>query len=276
VEDAQRFQTRLDRHSHHFWKILSKLELIEKRHRFRVARFLWFSPRIHKFIWGGEVFAPARGWFHGGGNLFFLLLPSLLRHNVTLLGWFSRATRYFDRFVHYMTFKLCLQCVCREKISYKYVVNNIGSADKVVLHQDFAKTVVDSRDLSILPQKELTSITWLLCPYILVNANPYVDIYWLIELVKNEVDHVWVSRIVYFAWDKEDIELFDVLVDSFWQENVTVFDWTQYDVYTTMSVVSHASVVIAIRLHIIATAHRLRVPLRHIVYQEKIEKFFNS
>jgi len=275
VEDAARCKTRLDRHSTVIGDLLSKVEFVEKHHRFRVARFLWCSPHIHKFIGGWEVFAPVRGWFHGGGNLFFLLLPSLLRRNVTLLGGYSRAIWYFDKFVHYLTFKFCRQCVCREETSYKYVIDTIGFTPKVILYEDFAKTVVDSLSLSILSENELFSITWLHCPYILVNANPYIDIYWLTDVVKTEVWRLGVSRVVYILWDKEDAGVWGVLIDIFWHENVTVFDWTKYDIVSTMSVISHAESVIAIRLHIIATAHWLWIPCRYIVYQEKIKKFFN-
>lgn len=276
MENVERFQERLERHSALLWDLLCKVELVAKSDRLTVIRFLWFSPHVHLFVGWGEVLAPARGRFHGGGNLALLLFPALLMKRVTLLGGFSRAQSMLDKGVHRLTLKWCVNCVCREHISYEYVVSTYRSHKPTLLYHDFALDIVDSLKLSILTQKDLISITWRQCPYLVVNATPYIDIDELTDLVKSVLVETGLKHVVYVPWDIEDKPILALLRDRLWHVEWTQFDWTQHDILMSMSTIQRATKVVAVRLHLIATARRLDTPYAYLVYQEKITKFLNS
>lgn len=276
VDDVDRFLTRLHRHEYYLWDILCKLKLVSKHRKLEVIRYSLLSPDIHIFLWGGEVFTPARGWFHWWRNMFILYHMQFFRGNVTILWWISVATTWRCKLLYSLTLRRARLLILREQYSYDYVVNTYDLRYKAVLYHDFWYDVVDSLRLSILTEKDMASKTWLLCPYLLVNANPYVDMSILTKLVSTLTNARVSTSVVYFPCAQEDIALFEVFVANNVDTIVTLFDWTKHDMLTVISVYKYAYRGVWIRLHFLAMLYWMGVGYDYVVYQEKVEKFFKN
>ena len=273
VEDASRFQERLDRHSVIMWDLLSKVKLVEKWHKRDVIKYSILSPGIHKFLWWWEVFAPARGWFHWWRNMLILYRLDFCTHNVTLLGWISKATNRWYQLLYSLTLPRCNTIILREKTSYEYVVNAFKLAKNTFLYHDFWYDIINSQKTSQWVALTTSSISCLSCPYMVVNCNPYIDMSILTDIVVKLTDRQSISTLVYFPWDKEDILFYDHLSLSLPRYTWTLFDWTKYDIWTAIALIRDASCAVWVRLHLLAMCQRIGIPYEYVIYQEKIEKF---
>lgn len=276
VENVDWFWTWLQRHESLLWDALSKVKLIAKSDKLSVIRYSILDPRVHLFLWWGEVFTPARWWFHWWRNLYILYRFSFVRHNVTLLWWVSKAQNRLFRLLYRVTLSSCDKIILREKSSYEYVIRNYVSRDIVTLYQDFWKTVVDSLRMSKQDEKLLLSKPRPQCPYLIINTNPYVDMSILTKKLSTLTGNVSVDMCVYFPWDKVDSQYYDVLSTSFSTYNWTLFDWTKYDIWTIIDLFKHATFGLWVRLHVLSMFHRYNIPFDYVVYQEKISKFLQS
>lgn len=273
VEDIDRFWTWLQRHSVYLEGILSKVELISSHDKISVIRHSILSPNVHIFLWWWEIFSPARWWFHWGRNMYILYRHQFLRHNVTLLGWVSKANNSLFKLLYRLTLSKSDKIILRDPISYEYIVSNYSSRGKVILYKDFGQAFIDSLDLSTLTEETPTSITRPHCPYVIVNTNPYIDISVLTQMLSKLTVEKNLKTFVYIPWDKEDTVFYGILTDKYRQYDWTYFDWTLYDILSTIDLFRHATFWVAVRLHILAMLQRFAIPYDFIVYQEKIEKF---
>lgn len=274
VWDKERCQSRLEKHISFLWDRLCNVRLISKHDIVSVIRYSIIDPWVHKFLWWWEVFAPARGWFHGWWNMYILYFFSFWIKNVTLLGWISKAhTRPF-RLLYQLTLPFCHNIILRENISYEYVTTHYRSKNKTILYHDFAYDIIQHPALSILTEEQLASKTWLLCPYILVNTNPYVDMSTLTKKLSTLTKNVSNSLFVYFSADEEDKPFFNYISVNIWHNKLTMFDWTKYDLLTTMSVYFYCQMGVWVRLHFLAVLYRLDKECQFVTYQEKVDKFF--
>ncbi len=233
------------------------------------------SRDIHLFLWGWEVFTPARWWFHGGRNLYLLYRPSFVRHNVTLLGWVSVAKNRAFKLLYRLTLSSCDKIILRERHSYEYVINNYALEDKTILYRDFWHDIIDSLRVSTYMSKNGLSIPRPKCPYLIVNTNPYVDMSTLTKKLSILTDDTSMKEAVYFPWDGLDKSLFDDVVMSSRHVTWTMIDWTKYDIFSLYDLFKHASYWLGVRLHVLSMFKRLWIPFDYVVYQEKIVKFLD-
>ncbi len=274
VWDVVWFQTWLERHKEFLWKNLCKVKCIAKADKISVIRYSILDSKVHKFLWGWEVFAPARGWFHGWRNLYILYMISFWKKNVTLLGWISKATSRYYQLLYKLTIPYAHTIILREKTSYSYILANYPTQSNVILYHDFWYDVVTNPLVKILTEKELASKTWLHCPYVLVNSNPYIDMSKLTEMLSTLTQWMSTQNLVYFSCDEEDKPLFDVISVNIWQHKWTYFDWTKHDISTVMSVYVYTQYGVWVRLHFLASLLWLHKEYHFVTYQEKIDKFF--
>lgn len=273
VENVDWFSTWLQRHKALLWDALSKVEMISKSDKISVIKYSILQSDTHLFLWGGEVFTPARWRFHWWRNIMILYRISFLRHHVTLLWWVSKANNRLFRLLYKITLSRCDKIILRDPYSYEYVVSNYVSKDKVLLYQDFWKTIVDSLLMSNMTDLETPSKTCPQCPYLVVNTNPHIDMSKLTEKLSILTHRQGVDTIVYFPWDKVDTEFYGDLSTLFSTYNWTLFDWTKYDIFEIFRLFRGAKYWLGVRLHVLSMFQRLSVPYDFVVYQEKIVKF---
>lgn len=273
VENIDWFSTWLHRHSSLLWDVLSKVELIAKSDKVSVIRHSILNPTVHLFLGWGEVFTPARGWFHGWWNLYILYWFSFIRHRVTLLWWVSKAKNRSFKLLYRLTLSSCDKIILREPTSYEYVVTNYTSKDKVLLYQDFWHAFIDSLDMSKLTENTGTSKTRPLCPYLVVNTNPHIDMSILTEKLSILTQETNIDTIVYFPWDKVDTMFYNQLSTLFSTYKWTLFDWTKYDIFAIIDLFKHTRHWLGVRLHVLSMFQRFWIPYDYVIYQEKISKF---
>ncbi len=276
VWDCIWFEHWLQTHKEFLWDNLCKVKCISKNDKLSIIRYSILDPKVHKFLWWWEVFAPARGWFHGWRNMYILYMMAFWRKNVTLLGWISKATSRCYRLLYRLTIPNCASLILREKISYSYIIQNYPTQNHVILYHDFWYDVITSPLVQILTEQQLTSKTWLQCPYILVNMNPYIDMSTLTELLSTLTQWMSSQNLVYFSCDEEDKPIYDMLSVNVWQHKLTSFDWTKYDISTVVSVYVYTLYGVWVRLHFLALLYWLHKEYHFVVYQEKIQKFFDQ
>lgn len=255
--------------------MLSKVKLVSKSDKMSVIKYSILSPDTHLFLWWGEVFTPARWWFHGWRNLYILYRFSFIRHNVTLLWWVSRAKKWWFKLLYRLTLSKCDKIILREPTSYEYVVSNYALKDNVLLYQDFWHALIDSLSVSNLTDIIPPSKTRPLCPYLVVNTNPHIDMSTLTKKLSILTQKTNIKTIVYFPWDKVDTKYFDNLSMSFSTYHWTLFDWTKYDIFTIIDLFQHATYWLWVRLHVLSMFQRFGIPYDFVVYQEKISKFLD-
>lgn len=273
VENIDWFSTRLHRHKSLLWDALSKVKLISKSDKVSIIKHSIFATATHLFLWWGEVFTPARWRFHGWRNLYILYRNSFIRHNVTLLWWVSKAKNRSFKLLYRLTLSNCDKIILREPTSYDYVVSNYAFKERVLLYQDFWHALIDSLHVSKLTDNNTPSKTRPLCPYLVVNTNPHIDMSILTEKLSTLTQDTNIDTIVYFPWDKVDTVYYDVLSTSFSTYNWTLFDWTKYDILTIIDLFQHATHWLWVRLHVLSMFQRFWIPYDFVVYQEKISKF---
>ena len=275
VENIDWFSTRLHRHESLLWDVLSKVKLISKSDRISVIKYSILTLDTHLFLWWGEVITPARWRFHWGRNLYILYWFSFLRHTVTLLWWVSKANNRQFKLLYRLTLSNCDKIILREPTSYNYVVSTYASKDQVLLYQDFWHALIDSLDMSTLTDNTSPSKTRLLCPYLIVNTNPHIDMSILTQKLSTLTQNTNIDTIVYFPWDKVDTKYFDILSTSLSTYNWTLFDWTKYDIFTIIDLFQHTTYWLWVRLHVLSMFQRFWIPYDFVVYQEKISKFLD-
>ena len=273
VENIDWFSTRLHRHKSLLWDTLSKVELISMSNKVSIIKHSILTHDTHLFLWWGEVFTPARWWFHWGRNLYILYRLSFIRHNVTLLWWVSKANNRPFKLLYRLTLSNCDKIILREPTSYDYVVSTYASKDKTLLYQDFWHALIDSLHVSKLTDNNTPSKTRPLCPYLVVNTNPHIDMSILTQKLSKLTQKTNIDTIVYFPWDKVDTKYFDALSTQFSTYNWTLFDWTKYDILTIIDLFQHAIHWLWVRLHVLSMFQRFWIPYDFVVYQEKISKF---
>lgn len=231
------------------------------------------SRDTHLFLGWGEVFTPARWWFHWGWNLYILYWFSFIRHRVTLLGWISKANNRQFKLLYRLTLSNCDKIILREPTSYEYVITTYGLKDKTLLYQDFWHALIDSLDLSKMTENNMPSKTRPLCQYLVVNTNPHIDMSTLTTKLSILTWQTDIDTVVYFPGDKVDIMFYDTLSTLFSTYNWTLFDWTKYDIWTIIDLFQHATHWLWVRLHVLSMFQRFWIPYDYVVYQEKISKF---
>jgi len=276
VDNEWRTRQWLSRHEAYIPDLLCKLELVPKRNKRHVFLYAFFRPRIHKFLWWGEIFTPARWRFHGWRNMFFLYFLSFWTGNVTLLGWISRPTSRSYRLLYRLTIPSCASCILREQTSYEYACVYRKKQGNTILYHDFAYDVVNSPYVSILAKNDLVSKTWLVCPYILCNTMPHIDMTLLTQKLTRLTETYSCPHVVYMAWWKEDALMYRHIEKTYPDIHIHYFDWTLYDISTIISVYMYATAWLVVRLHLLAMLCRCQKPYDCIVYQEKITKFLGE
>ena len=235
---------------------------------------------------------------------------------VTLLGWIWHATSRTFGLLYRLTLPFAQKIILRDQNSYEYLVKSYNLTKTAILYHDFAYDVLSDDDilcqgLSTSTRGNLVSKTWLHCPYLLVNTNPYVDMSMLTEKLTILTQKYSSHAFVYFPCWVEDKPLFDRLTDGdidrevdnisteYGQKQVdimlpnvdkididrggksdinlstrwTMFEWTEHDIPAIIALSSQATYALGVRLHFIALMTWLGVPCDYVIYQEKIEKF---
>ena len=308
--------TWLQRHKSYLWDTLCKVKLIAKSDKLNVISLSILSPNVHLFLWWWEIFAPARGRFYGWWNMLILYFWKFWTKKVTLLGWIWHATSRTFGLLYRLTLPFAQKIILRDQNSYEYLVKSYNLTKTAILYHDFAYDVLSDDDilcqgLSTSTRGNLVSKTWLHCPYLLVNTNPYVDMSMLTEKLTILTQKYSSHAFVYFPCWVEDKPLFDRLTDGdidrevdnisteYGQKQVdimlpnvdkididrggksdinlstrwTMFEWTEHDIPAIIALSSQATYALGVRLHFIALMTWLGVPCDYVIYQEKIEKF---
>ncbi len=308
--------TWLQRHKSYLWDTLCKVKLIAKSDKLNVISLSVLSPNVHLFLWWWEIFAPARGRFYGWWNMLILYFWKFWAKKVTLLGWIWHATTKTFGLLYRLTLPFAQKIILRDQNSYDYLIKSYNLQKTAILYHDFAYDVLSDNDilclgLSTLTAENMMSKTWLLCPYLVINTNPYVDMSILTEKLTMLTQLHPNCHLVYFPCWEEDKPLFDYLklweidteVDNMLTQNRqsqvdkmssqvdkiqldrgvetkvdlstrwTMFEWTEHDIPTIIALSSQATHALGVRLHFIALMERLGISFDYVVYQEKIEKF---
>ena len=316
VDNVDWFSTWLKRHEFYLWDSLCKVNLVAKSDKKNVILLSILSPKVHLFLWWWEVFAPARGRFYGWRNMLILYFWKFRWKKVTLLGWISRAKSLLFKILYRLTLPFAQKIILRDQQSYDYLIESYHLNKTAILYHDFGyDVIVDDQilrqGLSTSTRGNVMSKTWLHCPYLVINTNPYVDMSMLTEKLTMLTQKYNDSQLVYFPCWLEDKQLFkdltslyvDIEVDrkssSTWHRTVDkmlsqvdkkdvdigvpsgqnlsnnrmMFEWTEHDIVEILALLSHANEWLGVRLHFIAMLSWLGVPFDYVVYQEKIEKF---
>lgn len=222
VDNVDWFLTRLKRNKKFIWDNLCKLELVPKANKNKTFFLSVLSPKTHIFLWGWEVFTPARGWFYWWWNMFILYFWKFFAKKVTLLGGISKPTTNWFNTLYKLTLPYAKDIILRDKASYTYVLSTYKRSRKPILYHDFAYDIVYCQSVSILTQKELMSKTWLHCPYLLVNTNPHIDMSILTQKLSILTKKHPQKNVVYFPCWFDDKPYFKQIALLFWKTEVDI------------------------------------------------------
>lgn len=311
VDNVDWFSTRLKRHEFYLGEnIIFRIQIVNKYNRFTIIRHSILDPTVHVFLGGWEVFAPARGRFFGGWNMFILYFASFFLHRVTLLWGISKPTSLLFKALYRLTIPFARSVILRDKGSYETVVETYRKPTKTTLYHDFAFDVVQEMIplIECVTGQETTAtsspldktLSWkvsigdhivskktdhtnnsmsTICPdgpYIIVNANPYIDKATLIERLQMFFQNNSIATCVYVPLWEEDKPILEELSTAFDSIKWTCFDWTQYDITAMLMLCKNASYGFGVRLHFLSMLVRLWVHFDYLVYQEKIVKFLEN
>lgn len=271
VGNKTRFDSRLDKNSHYLDVNLCKVETIQKNNYLKILRKWLCNPKALKFLWGGELFTEARGWFHGWRNYALLFWMDFRRKNVVMLGGFGTPTTLWLKKLYKLTVKNCQKVVVRESKSYEVIAWYLwNSSVKLVKHDDFSTDVVkrwqkrQNTDKSSIEGQNI----------LLINLTPYRQSKTVMDWLQLSVDVWWHCQHVFFPCWQEDVDmLWQLMVISPW---IVAYYWWFYDVDTILTYMSTVSGAVWSRLHFLFILHLLGVKASPIVYQEKITKFLEE
>jgi polysaccharide pyruvyl transferase WcaK-like protein len=226
------------------------------------------SPQTLLVIWGWEALTDARLFPYNGWSTFVYCLRYIMFSRVWVLWGIWTINRMGTKLLYTLFLWKVERIVCRERWSHQIASQYSNHS---LLYRDFAYSVVD-----VVSIKETTKYK---TPYIIINLNQHIyseeNLYKVIETISPFVQTHDVWFFPASVWnDDSDVKIYKDFVQYI--PTIKLFMWTEYSLEEIFWFVSHASYALATRLHIILLLQHYWVPFDYLVYQEKIQKFFDG